>query len=477
LVRFSGFFESPVGAARIRYSAPMASIPSHMRGELRPMLSLALPVVLAELGWMGMGVVDTMMVGRVSAEAIGAVSIGRALFLTVGIVGVGLMLGLDTLVSTAYGAGRLADCQRWLLHGVYLSLALALPLIVVVRGAGRFLDRWGIDPAVLDSALPYIRAVSWSVIPLLLYTALRRYLQGVSRVRPVMVALTSANLVNLAGNWILVFGKLGAPALGAAGAGWSTCISSCYMALVLVIAVVLHDREERGGLRRLSLRLESARIRRLLELGFPAAGQLILEVAVFATATALAGRLHPTWLAAHQIALIAAGVTFMVPLGISSAGAVRVGQALGRRDRSGAELAGWTAIALGAGCMLAAAVVFLVLPRPLVRLFTSDSAVIGAGAALLAVAAFFQLFDGLQVVATGVLRGAGDTRTPLVWNLVGHWLLGLPVGYYLCFGRGLGAVGLWVGLLIGLTVIGVSLVIVWGRRARRGNLPLPAPTS
>jgi MATE family multidrug resistance protein len=439
---------------------------SDLRAEIRPMLSLAVPVVLAELGWMAMGVVDTMMVGRVGAEAIGAVSIGRALFFTVFVVGLGLLLGLDTLVSQAYGAGRLADCNRSLLHGVYLSIALAPPMILVMRGAGRLLEPWGIDPVVLDSALPYIRAVSWSVLPILLYTAFRRYLQGVNRVRPVMVALVSANVVNVLANWILIFGKLGAPALGAAGAGWATFISSCYMVLVLVFATVLHDREERGGLLRTPLRLETARIRRLLGLGFPAAGHLLLEVAVFAMATAFAGRLQPMWLAAHQIALMAASVTFMVPLGISQAGAVRIGQALGRSDPAGARRAGWTALAFGAAFMSAAAVLFLVAPRPLVRLFTSDASVVGAGAALLAVAAFFQLCDGLQIVATGALRGAGDTRSPLLWNLVGHWLLGLPIGYYLCFGRGLGAVGLWIGLLIGLTVTGVSLVLAWTRTAR-----------
>ena len=451
----------------------MPSFVSRLRSDLPPMLSLALPVVAAELGWMAMGVVDTMMVGRVGAEAIGAVSLGRALFFTVAIVGVGVLLGLDTLVSMSHGAGRVEDCHRSLIQGVYLAVALALPLTVLIRGAGLFLAGWGIDHEVLEAALPYVRAVSWSVLPLLLCTAFRRYLQGIDRVRPVMFAQLSANLVNIAGNWVLIFGKLGLPELGAEGAGWSTCISSCYMAIVMLGAIVLHDREEQGGLLRASMRVDPRRLGELLALGFPAAGQLILEVAVFGTATVLAGRLDPAWLAAHQIALITAGVTFMVPLGISSAGAVRVGQALGRRDAVGAARAGWTALLLGVGFMLAAAVVLLILPRSLVRLFTADADVVDAGAALLVVAAFFQLFDGMQVVATGVLRGAGDTRTPFLWNLVGHWLLGLPIGYYLCFRRGLGAVGLWIGLLIGLGVIGVGLVLVWVRKTRRLDRGLP----
>lgn len=441
------------------------------------MLSLAIPVVLAELGWIAMGVVDTMMVGRVSVEAIGAVSVGRVLFFTVTVFGMGLLLGLDTLVSTSYGAGRLEDCRRSLFHGVYLSFLIAVPLTTLMFVAVPFLDLLGIDPDVLRLTGPYLSALAWTALPLLLYTTLRRYLQGLNRVRPVMIALISANLVNVAGNWILIFGNLGAPALGAEGAAWSTCIASWYMALFLVGATLLHGREEKRGSLRAAMRPEPARIRRLLGLGLPAAIQLLLEVGVFGTVTALAGRLAPSSLAAHQIALTAASVTFMVPLGISSAGAVRVGQALGRRDAAGAGRAGWTALFLSACFMFAAALAFLLVPRPIVRVFSADPRVITAGVALLAVAALFQLFDGLQVVATGALRGSGDTRTPLVWSLVGYWILGLPVGYYLCFVRDHGVVGLWVGLLIGLFVTGMTLVTVWSRTARRFDARLAATPS
>jgi MATE family multidrug resistance protein len=207
-------------------------------------------------------------------------------------------------------------------------------------------------------------------------------------------------------------------------------------------------------------------LRRLLGLGLPAASQLFVELAVFAAATALAARLAPSSLAAHQIALTCAGVTFMVPLGISSAAAVRVGQALGRRDGAAARRAGWTALALGTGFMSVAALFFLVLPEPILRLFTADPRVLAIGVALLGVAALFQLFDGIQVVATGALRGAGSTRTALVWNLIGHWVLGLPVGYYLCFLRGWGVVGLWMGWVVGLTSVGAVLLLAWARRSR-----------
>jgi len=444
---------------------PLSEKPGVLRLEFRQTLALAIPVVLGELGWMSMGVVDTLMVGRVSAEALGAISVGRVVFFTVIVFGMGLLLGLDTLVSTAHGAGKPVECRRYLANGIYLSLLLSLPMSATIWASAELMRYWGIDPAVLASAGPYLKALSWGAAPLLLYTTLRRYLQAVSRPRPVMIALISANLVNLAGNWILVYGNLGAPALGAEGAGWSTCIASTYLALFLIGSTwLLHrgqDAESRAGTRKLEL----DRLRRLIALGLPAATQLVVEVGVFAAATALAARLAPSALAAHQIALTAASVTFMVPLGLSSAGAVRVGQARGRGDLAGAKRAGWVAIALAAGFMAMAGAVFLGAPRFLVRLFTADPEVIATGILLLHVAAAFQLFDGLQVTATGALRGAGDTRRPLYWNLIGHWVFGLPVGYYLCFVAGYGAPGLWVGWLVGLGLIGAVLLVEWWRRA------------
>ena len=328
------------------------------------------------------------------------------------------------------------------------------------------LDRWGLHPDIQLLAVPYFSRIVWSILPLLLYTAFRRYLQALGVVTPIMTALVSANLVNVLTNWLLVFGSLGAPRLGVDGATLATCISRVYLALFLFLAVVRHDRRYRTGLWDVPRRLELHRMRRLGALGLPAAIQVSLEVGVFAAATALAGRLAPATLAAHQIVLNVASVTFMVPLGVGSAGAVRVGQAVGRRDVIGARHAGWAALVLGGGFMSCAAVVFVLAPHAILRLFTTDPSVIGVGVTLLLVAAVFQLFDGLQGVATGVLRGFGDTRTPMFWNLAGHWLIGLPTGYLLCFVMGWGVVGLWVGLSTGLILVGVVLVAAWWHQAR-----------
>jgi len=428
------------------------------------MFALALPVVLAELGWMTMGIVDTLMVGRISPEAIGAVGIGTSLFMGVCIFAMGLLLGLDTLVSQAFGAGRVEECHRWLFHGVALAILLTVPISLVLFGLAAALPRWGLDPEVLRLAAPYFEILTWSILPLLLYASFRRYLQGMGIVRPVMIALVAANLLNVLVNWVLIFGKLGAPALGVRGAAWATVIARVGMAGFLLGVIVHRERGRRPGLFETSLAIEMPRMRRLVALGAPAAGQVTLEVGAFAAATALAGRLAPASLAAHQIAINLASLTFMVPLGVASAGAVRVGHAVGRRDRLGALHAGWTALLFGTLFMSSASAAFLLVPRALIGAFTSDARVLEIGASLLFVAAIFQLFDGVQGVATGVLRGLGDTRTPMLWNLAGHWFLGLPLGYALCFSFGLGVIGLWWGLSTGLIICGVALLIVWTRR-------------
>ena len=438
----------------------------HLRREMPPMVRLAMPIVVAELGWIAMGIVDIAMVGRLGPEAIGAVGVGSVLFIAVAVFGIGILLGLDTFVAQAYGAGRLDECHRWLFHGVALALMLAVPLTLVTAAVIATLDRWGLDPGVQRLTTPYFSKVLWSILPLLLYTAFRRYLQALGLATPVMMALVSANLINVLANWLLVFGNLGAPRLGVDGAAWATCVSRVYLALYLFLAILRHDHRYRTGLWHVPRRLELRRLRRLVAFGLPAALQVTLEVGVFAVVTALAGRLEPVTLAAHQIVLNVASVTFMVPLGVGSAGAVRVGHAVGRRDAPGVRHAGWAALALGGGFMSCAALVFVAAPRAILGLFTVDPSVVRIGESLLLVAALFQLFDGLQGVATGVLRGFGDTRTPMLWNLAGHWFVGLPVGYVLCFVRGWGVVGLWVGLLTGLTLVGVILVATWWYRVR-----------
>ena len=443
------------------------------------MLTLAVPVVMAELGWMTMGLVDTLMVGRIGPEAIGAVGIGSSLFMGVCIFAMGLLLGLDTLVSHAFGAGRIHECHRWLGYGVVLSLLLSIPMTIIVLGLSAALSRWGLHPVVLALTQPYLDILAWSIPPLLLYASFRRYLQGMGAVRPVMVALVLANVLNAFVNWVLIFGHFGAPAMGVRGSAWATVGARVVMASVLFgvivfrerrlvrdAAVKFRDRREVHAVeeRTRALRIDLAPMRRLLTLGLPAASQVTLEVGVFAAATALAGRFAPSALAAHQIGINLISLTFMVPLGVASAGAVRVGHAVGRRDPEAAKRSGWTAILFGVLFMCCSAAAFLFIPRLLIGAFTNDPVVLAIGVSLLFVGAIFQLFDGVQTVSTGALRGLGDTHTPMLWNLAGHWFIGLPLGYTLAFVFGLGVVGLWWGLSTGLIICGVALITVWSRR-------------
>lgn len=448
------------------------------RIEFSAMVKLATPVVCAELGWVFMGIVDTMMVGRLGADAIGAVSLGSSLFLAVAVFGIGLLFGLDTFVSQAFGAGNLGECRRWLVDGIHLSFLITIPLSLIMLLPLTFLDSWGTDPSVAELTGPYLETLTLSIFPLFLYTSARRYLQAQSHVGIVMFTLVSANAVNALANWLLIFGNLGAPALGVTGAGWATLISRIYLGAVLFLYIAWLERSRLRSLSRDFPRFSRPRIQQLASLGFPAALQVTLEVGVFALATALASRLDAISLAAHQVALATASFTFMIPLGVSSAGAVRVGQALGRRSTDQAEEAGWTALLIGGGFMGLAAIVLLVAPSSILRLFTTNMELIAKGIPLLGVAAFFQIFDGLQVVATGILRGIGETRIPMITNLIFHWLVGLPVSFVFCFVFGWGVTGLWVGLCIGLTAVALRLVWVWARmilELKATGVPVPLP--
>jgi multidrug resistance protein, MATE family len=446
----------------------MASI----RSELLPMLKLAVPVVMAELGWMTMGVVDTVMVGPLGPQAISAAGVGNSMHIAFAIFGMAVMLGLDTLVSQAYGRRDIRDCHRWFFDGLMLAGLMAIPIMSLLLLVWFAIPWLGFHGAVRPLLEGYFGVLLLSTPFLLAYAVCRRYLQAMHAAKPVMFALIAANLVNVLGNYALIYGHYGFPALGVTGSAWATVISRAFMLLALLFSVWWIDRRrtaeagiaDRSGLWHVERAFDLSRLRRLLALGLPAGSQMGAEVGVFALATAMSGTLDPISSASHQIALNMAGVAFMVPLGVGSAGAVRVGHAVGARDPARASASGWTAIMLGTGFMLIAAAVFVLIPRQLIGLFSRDPDVLAVGAALLWLAAIFQLFDGMQGVITGTLRGLGDTRTAMLVNLVAHWLIGLPTGYLLCFVIGWGVYGLWVGLSLGLIVTGLILLYVWTRQ-------------
>jgi len=437
-----------------------------IRREFRPMLRLAAPLAVAELGWMFMGIVDTVMAGPLGPAAVGTGSLGSMIFFPTATAGTGMLFGMDTLVAQAFGANDQQDIRRTLVNGVWLGTALA-PLVALILWATIPVTRAaGVNPRVMTMLGPFIGNLIWGVWPLLMYAALRRYLQAMNIVKPVTFALVSANIVNAGGNWVLMYGHWGVPSLGVAGSALSTSLSRAYLAGVLAVVVIWNERRTGNLLFHISWRPDLARIRRLIQLGLPAAGQILFEGAVFAVVTVMVARLDEASLAAHGIAVNVISTTYMVPLGISSAAAVRVGQAYGRRDIHGAEVAGWTALLLSALFMGAAGLLLAVVPQFIVRLYIGNAAVIAMGALLLRIAAVFELFDGFQVVTGGALRGLGDTRTPMLVHLAGYWAVGMPVAYTLCFPVGWGAAGIWVGLSAALVLIGAALVMFWKRAIR-----------
>jgi MATE family multidrug resistance protein len=447
-----------------------------IRQQIRPVLTLAIPLILAEVGWMAMGIVDTMMVGHMAnpAIAISAAALGQVLYNTVAFGIAGILLGLDTYLSQSHGAGRFDEANRWLVHGLLLAAGLACALIGIVVLAPVFMLRLPIDHDILVNSASFLRALNWGTPALFLYFTLRRYLQAFNHVRPIALALVTANLFNITGNWLLIYGHtwgpIHIPALGVTGSGFATSIARCYLALFLIAALWRVERRHHYGLRTIlgsvSLHFEPNRIRRLALLGAPAGGQIFVEIAVFAVVTYLIGTMGPLSLAGHEIALNCASFTFMVPFAISAAAAVRVGQAIGRKAPAEAVSAGWAAILLGAGCMAVFSAMLLFFPHSIAAAFTHDRAVIAATIPLLFVAALFQFFDGLQITATGALRGAGNTHAGLIVQVVGYWIVGLPIGYVLAFRLHHGAVGLWAGLCAGLVVAGVTLTTIWHRTTR-----------
>jgi len=456
-----------------------------IRREMPPLLHLAVPIVMGEVGWMSMGLVDIAMIGRVGPTALAAVSLGTAVFFFLAVMSESLLTGSDSIISQHFGAGRMEECFRNLWAELQLALPVGLVCAVVVAVGGWLLRPIGIAPAIVRQAIPFIYALACGLPAHMCFAAIRVFLQGTHRVKIVAFAMISANLIHFAGNYALIYGHFGMPALGATGSGLSTTLSRYYMLCVLLGYLVWHDRREHWHLLRCAGQLYWKRIAGIVRLGAPASAQVGLEVGVFSACTLLAGRLGAVAVSAHQIALITISLTFMVPLGVAQATSVRVGNAIGRRDAEAANVSGWSGVALSAGFMSCSAIVLWTLPLPIVHVFSYDPEIAKVGVPLLALAALFQFFDGVQVTAIGALRGSGNTRTAMITDLVGFWVIGLPLGTWLCFGRGWGVRGLWVGLCAGLIFIGCVCATAWRRRVQwmhreLGTIPLaisPAPAS
>jgi MATE family multidrug resistance protein len=435
-------------------------------GEWRALIAIAVPVVVVQVGLMLMGVVDTLMVGRVSANALASVALGNLYFFNSVIIAMGTLMALDPLVAQAVGANDQPAITRALQRGIVLALVLGvlttltqLPVAGVLRGFGQ--------PAeVIPDARIYVHIGAWSMVPFLLFVVLRQSLQALHRIAPIVITIVLANVLNGLLNWVLIFGHWGAPPLGVAGAAIATAIGRWFMFLLLLMVAWRDLRPYLHAVERGTLAWGP--IRRMLALGLPIGFQQFLEYSAFAAVGLMMGRFGALQVAAHQIALNLSALTFMVPLGVAAAASVRVGHAIGARDLPRARLAARLSFLVGAGFMITTATLFLALPRPLAALYTPDGAVLAIAAMLIPIAGLFQVFDGLQAVGAGVLRGLGDTRVPLIAMLSGYWLVGIPVSVILGFHTGLGPAGLWWGFVAGLGSVAVFLLLRTRALFRRG---------
>jgi MATE family multidrug resistance protein len=425
------------------------------RSELSATIRLAVPVVFVQLGFMLMGVVDTLMVGRLSASALASVAIGNLYFFNVTIFGSGTLMALDPIIAQAVGAGDDETVATSLQRGLILSIGLSVLTALLLAPAAPVLRGLHQPVEIIPATADYVRISIVGVAPYFAFVVLRQSLQALHRVAPIVATVVAANLVNAFFNWVFVYGHLGSPALGVAGSAIATSIGRWLMFLLLLL-IAWRDIRPHVLPRREGITSWPA-LRRMLAIGAPIGAQQALEAGAFGAIGLLMGLISTTAVAAHQIAITLAAFTFMVPLGVGSAAAVRVGHAIGAGDIVRARSAIRAAYAAGVGFMALTALMFLGAPTLLARAFTTDAAVIEVAATLIPIAGFFQVFDGGQAVGAGVLRGAGDTRAPLIVMLTGYWLIGVPVSAYLGFRTSLGAAGLWWGFVISLAAVAVFL--------------------
>ena len=427
------------------------------RTDIEAMFRLALPVVVVQVGMMLLGVVDTMVVGRLSFEALAAVALGHVAVVAVSSFGVGFLLALDPLVSQAVGAGDPDSVRRNVQRGLLLAAGLMIPTTLLLLPGETVLTALRQPLETVPLAAAYVRICIPGLLPFYGFVVLRQTLQAMERLRPIVITIVVVNVFNLVADWVLVFGAGPIPSFGPVGSAWATTVART---LLFVILLVLARRDLApllGRFDREALLVQP--LWHIVRLGTPIGFQVQLEIIAFAVIALLMGGFGTLQMAAHQVAINLASLTFMVPLGVGSATAVRVGQAIGAGASGGARRAAASGLLIGASFMFLTAALFIFAPRALASAYTYEVEVIALASLFIPIAGFFQVFDGLQVVSAGALRGAGDTRAPLVLNIVGFWCIGLPISWLLGYKLGYGPVGLWWGFVAGLGAVAVFLMI------------------
>ncbi|HET7275886.1 MAG TPA: MATE family efflux transporter [Longimicrobiaceae bacterium] len=425
--------------------------------ESRALLGIAGPVILSQLGTVGMNTLDTIMVGPLGARPLAAVGLGSALHTVALMICTGTLLGMAPLVSQAFGARDRDGCRQVLLQGLWLSLWLSVPLIVMNAIGEPLTLLMGQDPDVSELVGEYMAALAWGVVPVLLFMAFRQFLEGMGIAKPAMVITILGLGMNYLANRAFIYGIPGwIDPMGMVGTGWATTAVRWGMFVAMVLYI--YRRPDLHPFRGVHWKPESRLLRRIAWIGAPTGAQIGLEVGLFSFAAVVMGWFGALQLATHQVTINIAATTFMVAMGVSIAGSIRVGHHIGAGSVRGIRRSVLLTYVLSIGFMAVCALAFLAIPGPLMRLYTNDPAIVRLGASLLFVAAIFQIFDGAQVAGFSVLRGAADTRVPMLIAGFAYWIVGAPTALYLAFRTPMGPIGVWAGLCVGLAVAGILLL-------------------
>jgi len=439
----------------------------HLKKHIVSTFQLAYPVIIGQLGIIMMGVVDSLMVGKLGAAPLAAASLGNGLAFIVLIIGIGVSLAVTPLVAIAVGANKFEDCGVYFRQSILVNSVLSIVIALAVYFAADLIQYFNQPLVVQIQAESYMKIIGFSAVPLMLFQTYKQFIEGLSIMRPAMIIAILANLINAFANWILIFGNLGFPALELNGAGWATFVSRVFMALALMGFVMNNKFFKQYDV---SFHFKSINwpvIKKILSLGLPSGFQYFFEVGAFSFAVVMVGWLGTKQLAAHQIAINLASISFMAVLGISVAGSIRVGNAVGMKNISETRSAGFTALSMGASIMFVAGIIFILFRNILPTLYVNDEVVISYASSLLIIAALFQISDGTQAVGIGILRGLTDVKIPTAITFIAYWIVGLPVGYLLGFNFEMGVQGVWIGLLLGLTTSAVLLTLRFNSRSKQ----------
>jgi MATE family multidrug resistance protein len=437
---------------------------SRFKFEIKQCLFLAIPLAAAQLAQSATTFVDTVMMGLLGSQALAAGGLGAATFGLLQMIATGIVSAVSPLTAEAYGARKLDRIGKVLCQGLWLALLLAIPLTMLIWNGGYLLHLLGQKPETVALTETYLQAIAWGYFPCLGFAVLHSFVSALSQPRPVMIIVIGGTLVNMVGNYLLMFGQLGLPKLGLAGIGWASTLSFWSMFMALLIYILCQSQLQRYNPFPNLRKFENPIFWELLKIGLPIGAMIGVETALFSASTFLMGHLSTRSLAAHQIVFQTAFITFNVPLGIGLATTIRVGQLMGQRKAKAARLAGAIGIGMGATFMAAMALIFLAIPDQVISLYLNinlpeNRPVVTLAKHFLGVAAVFQVMDGIQVVAAGALRGMKDTRIPMLIAILAYWGVGLTSSYCLGFSFGFGGVGLWWGLALGLSV--AAMVLCW----------------